>query len=152
MLAQRSASQNAVADYTLSVNGANPSAGQFRQLGSFVEQEDTFIGSLTVRETLLFAAQLSLPGSVASKRDRSQRVQALLSAFGLEQQAETLVGTPVRKGISGGQKRRLSVASQLIAAPKILFLDEPTSGLDLAASFEVVNFLRELAKAHKVRH
>lgn len=47
----------------------------------------------------------------------------LLSSFGLQKQANTLVGTPIRKGISGGQKRRLSIASQLITAPKILFLD-----------------------------
>lgn len=52
-----------------------------------------------------------------------RRVDELLSAFGLHQQAHTLVGTPIRKGISGGQKRRLSIASQLITAPKILFLD-----------------------------
>ncbi|KAJ0162282.1 ABC transporter G family member 12, partial [Colletotrichum tanaceti] len=67
-------------------------------------------------------------------------------AFGLEDQADTIVGTPLRKGISGGQKRRLGVAAQLITSPKILFLDEPTSGLDSAASFEVVRYLRTVAK------
>lgn len=58
--------------------------------------------------------------------ERRRRVDQLLSAFGLQNQAHTIVGTPIRKGISGGQKRRLSIASQLITAPKILFLDEPT--------------------------
>jgi len=61
-----------------------------------------------------------------------------------------LIGTPIRKGISGGQKRRVSVASQLITSPKILFLDEPTSGLDSAASFEVMKFVRDIAKKYKV--
>jgi ABC-type multidrug transport system ATPase subunit len=61
-----------------------------------------------------------------------------------------LIGTPIRKGISGGQKRRVSVASQLITAPKILFLDEPTSGLDSTASWEVISFVKEIAKRNNV--
>lgn len=68
----------------------------------------------------------------------------------MQQQADTLIGTPIRKGVSGGQKRRVSVASQLITSPKLLFLDEPTSGLDSAASFEVINFVRNTAKKYKV--
>jgi ABC-type multidrug transport system ATPase subunit len=74
----------------------------------------------------------------------------LLEAFGIHGQAETLVGTPIRKGISGGQKRRVSVASQLITCPKILFLDEPTSGLDSTASFEVMSYVNTLAKENNV--
>jgi len=73
-----------------------------------------------------------------------------LQAFGLTNQANTLIGTLLRKGISTGQKRRLSVASQLISAPKILFLDEPTSGLDSAASFKVMSYVRQVAKANNL--
>jgi ABC-type multidrug transport system ATPase subunit len=54
------------------------------------------------------------------------------------------------KGISGGQKRRLSVASQLMTRPQILFLDEPTSGLDSAASFEIVSYLKKVAREENV--
>jgi ABC-type multidrug transport system ATPase subunit len=79
-----------------------------------------------------------------------ERIEALLAAVGLQAQADSLIGTPIRKGVSGGQKRRVSVASQLITSPKILFLDEPTSGLDSAASFEVMNFVRNIARKHKV--
>lgn len=78
------------------------------------------------------------------------RIEALLGAFGLQRQSNVLVGTPIRKGISGGQKRRLSVASQLITGPKILFLDEPTSGLDSQASFEVMSFVKNIAVKHNV--
>lgn len=79
-----------------------------------------------------------------------QRIEALLAAFGLQRQADTQIGTPIVKGISGGQKRRVSVASQLITSPKILFLDEPTSGLDSAASYEVISFVKNIAAKHKV--
>jgi ABC-type multidrug transport system ATPase subunit len=68
----------------------------------------------------------------------------------LRNQAHTIIGTPIRKGISGGQKRRVSVASQLITGPKILFLDEPTSGLDSAASWEVMSFVKQVAKQNNV--
>ena len=78
------------------------------------------------------------------------RIKTLLEAFGIHGQAETIVGTPIRKGISGGQKRRTSVASQLITCPKILFLDEPTSGLDSTASFEVMSYVKKLAQENNV--
>lgn len=82
--------------------------------------------------------------------ERVARIKMLLEAFGIQNQASTLVGTPIRKGISGGQKRRVSVASQLITCPKILFLDEPTSGLDSTASYEVISYIKKLARANKV--
>jgi ABC-type multidrug transport system ATPase subunit len=94
-----------------------------------------------------------------------ERIEALIAAFGLQDQTNYLIGTPIRKGISGGQKRRVSVASQLITSPKILFLDEvcatfscyclaniiqPTSGLDSQAAFEVMNFVKNIAISYKV--
>jgi ABC-type multidrug transport system ATPase subunit len=97
----------------------------------------------------LLANTDSKPSSVG-KAQRIARIQTLVAAFGLQHQAGTLIGTPIRKGLSGGQKRRVSVASQLITSPKILFLDEPTSGLDSAASFEVISFVKEIAKKYNV--
>ncbi|CAO2649430.1 Nn.00g068150.m01.CDS01 [Neocucurbitaria sp. VM-36] len=149
VLAHRAATPNATIQQTLCINGTPTSLGNFRKLSSYVEQEDALVGSLTVRETLYFAAQLALPSSI-SKTERQTRIEGLLSAFGLRNQADTLIGTPIRKGVSGGQKRRLSVASQLITSPKILFLDEPTSGLDSAASYEVMKFVKDMAKKYKV--
>ena len=90
--------------------------------------------------------------SSVTTSERERRVDELLRAFGLQNQANTIVGTPIRKGISGGQKRRLSIASQLITAPKILFLDEPTSGLDSVASHEVMKYLKEVVKNNRVNH
>lgn len=88
--------------------------------------------------------------SSVSKQQRMARIRTLLEAFGIQNQANILVGTPIRKGISGGQKRRVSVASQLITCPKILFLDEPTSGLDSTASYEVISYAKELARLNNV--
>lgn len=131
------------------MNRAETSQTTLRRASCFVEQEDSLIGSLTARETLDFAAKLGLPSSV-SKAERKSRVDGLLDSFGLLQSADTVIGTPIRKGLSGGEKRRVSVASQLITCPKILFLDEPTSGLDSVASFEVISYLRQVAKKNRV--
>lgn len=138
-------------DGQVCVNGTVPSKTSFRQMSRFVEQEDALIGSLTVRETLSFASQLSSTSSSLPKRERIARIDGLVDSFGLREQANTIIGTPIRKGISGGQKRRVGIASQLITSPKILFLDEPTSGLDSVASFEVINYLKQVAKRNNVR-
>ncbi|KAL2820886.1 P-loop containing nucleoside triphosphate hydrolase protein [Aspergillus cavernicola] len=148
-LARRAASSGAKSSGNCYVNGGEIDNATFGRITSYVEQEDALIGSLTVQETLKFAADLSLPGFV-SKSERVERIQTLLEAFGIQNQAGTLVGTPIRKGISGGQKRRVSVASQLITCPKILFLDEPTSGLDSTASYEVISYVKKLARANKI--
>ncbi|KAJ5346345.1 hypothetical protein N7541_008827 [Penicillium brevicompactum] len=149
VLARRAASSGAKVIGETYVNDSQADARSFQRMTSYVEQEDALIGSLTVQETLKFAADLSLPRCV-SKLQRMERIRTLLEAFGIQKQANTLVGTPIRKGISGGQKRRVSVASQLITCPKILFLDEPTSGLDSTASYEVISYARELARANNL--
>ncbi|GAM89868.1 hypothetical protein ANO11243_079080 [Dothideomycetidae sp. 11243] len=149
VLAHRTAAMNASIKAGVYINGAPAESATFRKISAYVEQEDALVGSLTVRETLNFAARLSLPNTV-SKPERLERIESLLNAFGLTNQSENLIGTPIRKGISGGQKRRVSVAAQLITSPKLLFLDEPTSGLDSAASFEVISFVKDIAKKHNL--
>ncbi|RMJ25289.1 transporter [Aspergillus sp. HF37] len=149
VLSHRAATSGAKVMGDTYVNGSKISSESFERMTSYVEQEDALIGSLTVSETLKFAADLALPSDV-TKQQRMDRIRTLLEAFGIQSQASTLVGTPIRKGISGGQKRRVSVASQLITCPKILFLDEPTSGLDSKASFEVMNYAKKLAKDNNI--
>lgn len=106
------------------------------------------IGSLTVGETLDFAARLSTPS--ASKSERLTRIDRLLADFGLSNVRDNLIGTSMKKGVSGGQKRRVSVAAQLVTGPRLLFLDEPTSGLDSAAAFEVISVLKSVAQKYRV--
>ena len=149
VLAQRTAAAKAEVMGQVMVNGQRLSQTTLRQLSSYVEQEDALIGSLTVRETVNFAARLALSRGI-TRKERKTRVDELIESFGLGRQAGTIVGTPLQKGISGGQKRRLSVASQLVTSPKILFLDEPTSGLDSAASHEVMSYISTVAKQHQI--
>ena len=149
VLAHRAALLEASVKGTVHINGSLANQKTFRRISAYVEQEDALLGSLTVHETLKFAARISLPKHV-SKSERIRRIDSLLTAFGLRDQTNELIGTPIRKGISGGQKRRVSVAAQLITSPKLLFLDEPTSGLDSAASFEVVSYVKDIAKKHKL--
>lgn len=111
-------------------------------VSTYVEQEDHLIGCLTVKDTLRYTGELSgLKG--AELRDQ---LDYLITSFGLKSQEDVLVGTPIQKGISGGQKRRLTVASQLLRSPKVIFMDEPTSGLDSKASFEIISHMKNYAK------
>ena len=109
----------------VSIDGVEVTPTLIQRVGSYVPQEDSLIGSLTVRETINFSAMLSI--STKNTTERLERVAAIIKAFGLSACADTMVGTPLLKGISGGQKRRVSVASQLVTMPEIIFLDEPVS-------------------------
>ena len=92
-----------------------------RSMSTYVEQEDHLIGSLTVRETIEYAAKLALPAEVSAPQ-RRERTEDMIREFGLVSVEKSYVGTPLKRGISGGQKRRLTMASQLITLPRIIFL------------------------------
>ena len=94
-----------------------------------MQQEDLFIPSLTVREHLVFQAKLRLEAAL-STTEREERVEAVMQQVGLVKVADVLIGDEKLKGISGGEKKRLSFASEFLTNPTILFCDEPTSGLD----------------------
>ncbi|KAK5457196.1 hypothetical protein LTS15_004977 [Exophiala xenobiotica] len=148
-LAHRTSTMKGDIQGKIIINGRVANRQAIRKVSSYVEQEDAMIGILTLHETVDFAARLSLPRNL-SKKERLARVDELIESFGLQRQKDNIVGTPLRKGLSGGQKRRLSVASQLVTSPRILFLDEPTSGLDSAASYEVMNYIKQVAKEHRL--
>ncbi|KAM3500704.1 hypothetical protein MY10362_006180 [Beauveria mimosiformis] len=148
-LAHRIAAAGSTTTGDILVNGQPANLKTIRDLSAYVEQEDSLIGSLTVKETMVFAARLALP-SKTSKRDALQRVDDLINSFGLHAQRNTIVGTPIKKGLSGGQKKRLGIASRLVTNPKILFLDEPTSGLDSALSFEVCSYIKSIGRQNNL--
>ncbi|KAF2459939.1 putative ATP-binding cassette transporter [Lineolata rhizophorae] len=148
-IAHRAAAAGATTTGTMLANGQPTTWEKIRDLSSYVEQEDALIGSLTVRETVYFAAKLAL-SSHMSRKELHQRVDDLIASFGLGAQKHTIVGTPIKKGLSGGQKKRLGVASRLVTDPKILFLDEPTSGLDSTLSYEVIKYIKEIGRKNNL--
>lgn len=128
------------------VNGKALSFEERKRVMSYVAQEDTLMGQFTVTETLRFAARFHYGyGLEASVFDK--KVSDAVEHMGLTDAADTLVGDIFRKGLSGGQKRRLSIAIELVSEPAIVMLDEPTSGLDSASAYGVVNTLTKLAKS-----
>ncbi|CAE6514971.1 unnamed protein product [Rhizoctonia solani] len=130
------------------VNGNVVSDDVFRGLVGFVDQEDTLMGTLTVYETVLYSALLRLPRemSLAAKRYRTLET---IHELGLDAIKDMRIGESGRRSISGGEKRRVSIACELVTSPSILFLDEPTSGLDAYNAFNVVESLVSLARDYK---
>ena len=105
----------------LLLNQSHFSESRLRSMSTYVEQEDYLVGSLTVAETVSFAAKLALPSTLSS-HERAQRVEDMLRDFGLRSVTKSCIGTPLKRGISGGEKRRVTTASQLITLPKVIFL------------------------------
>ncbi|ERN00035.1 ABC transporter G family member 7 isoform X1 [Amborella trichopoda] len=112
---------------------------------AYVRQEDLFFSQLTVRETLSLAAELQLP-ALRSPIERERYVDDLLFRLGLVNCADSVVGDAKVRGISGGEKKRLSLACELIASPSVIFADEPTTGLDAFQAERVMETLRQLAQ------
>lgn len=101
--------------------------------------------SLTVREAIHYSAQLQLPNTMTITQ-KKERAETTIKEMGLKDAADTRIGGWMSKGISGEQKRRVSICMEILTRPKLLFLDEPTSGLDSAASFHVMSRIAGLAQ------
>ncbi|QCD84117.1 ATP-binding cassette [Vigna unguiculata] len=109
----------------------------------YVTQDDAMLSCLTAGETLYYSAELQFPNSM-SKAEKKERADATLREMGLQDAINTRVGGWSCKGLSGGQKRRLSICVEILTHPTLLFLDEPTSGLDSAASYYVMTGIASL--------
>uniref|UniRef100_A0ACD5Z021 Uncharacterized protein n=1 Tax=Avena sativa TaxID=4498 RepID=A0ACD5Z021_AVESA len=112
---------------------------------AYVTQENVLMATLTVAEAVRYSAQLQLPDSMSPSEKRS-RADDAIKQMGLAAVAETRIGGRARKGISGGQQKRVSICIELLASPALIFLDEPTSGLDSAASYHVMSRIAGIAR------
>ena len=120
------------------INGS-PLNSKFKRVSAYVTQEEALFPLLTVEESLLYSARLKLK---AKRSESETRVRELLRELGLENIAKSRVN-----GISGGERRRVSIGVDLVHDPDILLLDEPTSGLDSSSALQIISLLKFMAKS-----
>lgn len=140
---------NLLVEGSIRIDGV-PHVEVAQDLVAYVQQDDLFFPTLTVREHLVFHAQLRMHKSL--KSEIYNRIQRLLESLGLKKCEDTLIGLPAsttKKYISGGERKRLLFATELLANPSILLCDEPTSGLDSFMAQNVVSMLQTLASEGK---
>lgn len=133
---------------SITLNNQPLSAATMAQVSSYVEQDDQHLGVLTVRETITYASRLSQNGM--TRAEIKTRVDQIITDLGLESCADLKIGTPIQRGISGGQRRRVTVGTGLVTFPRVLFLDEPTSGLDSTSAREVMASIKRIAETEGI--
>jgi len=121
----------------------------FKGLIGFVPQDDIIHRELTVFESLYYSAKLRLPKDT-DEDEILNRVNYIIDRIELTRVKDVLIGSPEKKGISGGQRKRVNLAQELLTEPTILFLDEPTSGLDPRSDYKIMELLRELTNEGRV--
>ncbi|CAK8574360.1 unnamed protein product [Lathyrus sativus] len=134
---------------SVKLNGESVESRLLKVISAYVMQDDLLFPMLTVEETLTFAAEFRLPRSL-SKSKKNARVQALIDQLGLRNAAKTVIGDEGHRGVSGGERRRVSIGIDIIHDPIVLFLDEPTSGLDSTSAFMVVKVLQRIAQSGSI--
>lgn len=133
---------------TVTINGHDINEPAAKALIGFVPQDDLLIEELTVYQNLWYTAKLCFDKMADEEIDK--RVSKMLVQLGLDAQRDLKVGSPINKYISGGQRKRLNIALELIREPAVLFLDEPTSGLSSTDTEKVINLLKELTGKGKL--
>ncbi|KAG7393095.1 ABC transporter G member 24 [Phytophthora pseudosyringae] len=131
----------------LLLDGKRLSKG-YRRIAAYVQQDDSLYSTLTVRECISYSAQLRLPATL-SDSVKMAMVDRVIAELSLTHVANSRIGSVGgsggRRGVSGGERRRVSIGMELVTSPQILILDEPTSGLDSSSAHSVVQLLKELA-------
>ncbi|KAI3785362.1 hypothetical protein L1987_44480 [Smallanthus sonchifolius] len=128
---------------TVLANGRKPTK-MVRKRTGFVTQDDVLYPHLTVRETLIFCALLRLPKSL-SRREKTEVADSVIAELGLSKCENTIIGNTFIRGVSGGERKRVSIAHEMLVNPSLLILDEPTSGLDSTAAHRLLSTLGGLA-------
>ncbi|CAI9114767.1 OLC1v1015562C1 [Oldenlandia corymbosa var. corymbosa] len=128
---------------TVLANNRKLSKQILRRTG-FVSQDDILYPHLTVRETLVFCSLLRLPRSL-TRKEKIAVADSVISELGLSKCENTVIGNSFVRGVSGGERKRVSIAHEMLVNPSLLILDEPTSGLDATAAFRLVSTLVGLA-------
>jgi ABC-type multidrug transport system ATPase subunit len=130
---------------TILVNGHKANIEDFKDSVGFVPQDDIVYAELTVRENLIFSGRFRLPKGTTDE-EIAELADETLANLGLARVADSQVGDIRRRGVSGGEKKRVSIGLELMALPSILFCDEPTSGLDASSALLVMKSLKHLVE------
>lgn len=128
---------------TITYNGKIFANSMKKSIG-FVTQEDILYPHLTVTETLVFTSLLRLPNSFTQK-EKIEHAKSMITLLGLTKCKDSIIGKPMLRGVSGGERKRVSIGQEMLINPSLLFLDEPTSGLDSTTAQKIVSTLWELA-------
>ena len=115
----------------------------FGKIAAYVMQDDILMPTLSPRESLYFGAKLKLK---TSEVEINKRVERLIYQFGLEKCADSRIGSITNKGISGGERKRTSIAYEVISDPPIVIIDEPTTGMDPISKRFVWKLIEKLKK------
>jgi len=134
------------ADVRLNNCEVKPTKMSVRKQIAFVAQDDSLQVASTPRECIRFSAKLRLPRST-SEKELDHLTDRMIEELGLTKCADTMLGGPLLKGISGGERKRTSVGMELVVKPSLVFLDEPTSGLDSFSAIQLVNVLKKVSNA-----
>lgn len=126
------------------LDGNTADFAAFKKIGTLTPQDEVLMEQLTVRQTLLYTAELRSPKEWTYEQ-KVARVDTILVKLGLGEKADNVVGNALKVGISGGQKKRLSIGIDLLAELPVMLVDEPTTGLDASAALNVVQTLITLA-------
>ncbi|KAJ2776658.1 hypothetical protein GGI15_004782 [Coemansia interrupta] len=126
-------------------HGAKRNPGSFKRQTAYVQQDDLMHPLLTVQETLTYASKLRLPNKQYNARQKADRVDTVIRQLRLEAARNTPIGDAATRGVSGGERKRVSIGTELLTDPRLLFLDEPTSGLDSNSSEMVVELVKKIS-------
>ncbi|KAJ1831477.1 hypothetical protein LPJ63_004251 [Coemansia sp. RSA 2711] len=131
-------------------HGAKRHPGNYKRLTAYVQQDDIMHSMLTVQETLSYAAKLRLSDAQYTAEQKSQRVAEIIKQLRLSGIKGSRIGSAKTRGVSGGERKRVSIGAELLTDPDLLFLDEPTSGLDSNSSQLVVELVKQVASERQI--
>lgn len=125
---------------SITINGEERNLKTFKKLSCYIMQDNQLHANLTVEEAMAVATNLKLEKAI-SKSDKQDVITEILETLGLQEHRKTMTSN-----LSGGQKKRLSIALELVNNPPIMFFDEPTSGLDSSSCFQCISLLKSLSR------
>ncbi|KAJ1887764.1 hypothetical protein LPJ66_008942 [Kickxella alabastrina] len=130
--------------------GKKRNPGVFKRRVAYVEQEDIMFPMLTVEETIMFAAKLRLTDKSYTQLQKVERVASVMQQLRLSHVKSSKIGDALSRGVSGGERKRVSIGVGLVTDPDMIVLDEPTSGLDSNSAEMVVELVRDITRTRGI--